>query len=99
MLEGRDRVGGRTYSIEVDGQTSSCPFYAPALLKECEGFKYEMGGTWISHYQPYIFAELQRYGLDKALSPVGRGQRGHENDYYSLNIPGMTPIFGLWEEC
>ncbi|KAJ5594004.1 uncharacterized protein N7459_000212 [Penicillium hispanicum] len=69
MLEGRDRIGGRTFSVDI------------------EGFKYEMGGTWVSHYQPYAFTELRRYGLDKEL--VATRQHGYENDYYTLNIPGI----------
>ncbi|KAJ5640568.1 hypothetical protein N7528_000193 [Penicillium herquei] len=71
MLEGRDRIGGRTFSLDIE-----------ALLIFVTGFTYEMGGTWVSHYQPHILVELRRYGLDKRL--VATRQHGYQNDYYTL---------------
>ncbi|OKL56696.1 hypothetical protein UA08_08018 [Talaromyces atroroseus] len=68
LLEGRDKIGGRTFSVDSNG------------------FKYEMGGTWVSHYQPHTFSELRRYNLDKDL--VATRQPGYENDYYTLNLQG-----------
>ncbi|KAJ5732636.1 hypothetical protein N7493_004117 [Penicillium malachiteum] len=70
MLEGRDRIGGRTFSLDI------------------EGFTYEMGGTWVSHYQPHILAELRRYGLDKRL--VATRQHGYQYDYYTLTTKGQN---------
>ncbi|KAJ5706984.1 hypothetical protein N7488_006785 [Penicillium malachiteum] len=66
MLEGRDRIGGRTFSLDI------------------EGFTYEMGGTWVSHYQPHILAELRRYGLEQRL--VATRQHGYQCDYHTLTI-------------
>ncbi|KAI0146126.1 amine oxidase [Xylariaceae sp. FL1272] len=69
LIEGRDRVGGRTFTIDEDS------------------YKYEMGGTWVSHCQPYTFREMMRYKIDRDL--VTTRQHGHENDYYTLNLPGV----------
>ncbi len=32
-----------------------------------DGFKYEMGGTWISWKQPHVYSELSRYGMKDQL--------------------------------
>ncbi len=48
LLEGRDRIGGRTYYQDV-----------PAL-----GRSVEMGGTWVHWFQPHVFAEITRYGAE-----------------------------------
>ncbi|OAA60376.1 amine oxidase [Niveomyces insectorum RCEF 264] len=68
LVEGRDRVGGRTYTIREDG------------------YNYEMGGTWVSHAQPFTFRELLRYGLDRDL--IKTRTEGQANDYYTFKVPG-----------
>lgn len=49
LLEARDRIGGRTYSAEVDG------------------YPFELGGTWVHWYQPFVWRELSRYKLATEL--------------------------------
>ncbi|KAI8722818.1 Amine oxidase [Fusarium sp. LHS14.1] len=68
LIEARDRIGGRTYSIEKDGYT------------------YEMGGTWVSHFQPNLFREMQRYDMDRDLVTTRQGM--YENNYYTMNLTG-----------
>ncbi|KAJ5739529.1 amine oxidase [Penicillium manginii] len=51
LLEARDRVGGRTYTVEGDE----------------DGFLYEMGGTYVTHHFGYVLGELQRYKMDRDL--------------------------------
>jgi monoamine oxidase len=48
VLEGRDRVGGRTW-------------YKDEALP---GRTLEMGGTWVHWFQPHVWAEITRYGLE-----------------------------------
>ncbi|CAF1213082.1 unnamed protein product [Didymodactylos carnosus] len=45
LIEARDRIGGRTYTVEKDKHL------------------YELGGTWIHWSQPFVWTEMQRYGL------------------------------------
>lgn len=52
VLEGRDRIGGRTW------------------LAERMGMELELGGTWVHWTQPHVWAELCRYGIGLAPSPV-----------------------------
>lgn len=54
VLEARDRLGGRTW------------YKKDALA----GKSLEMGGTWIHWFQPHVWAELTRYGLDIIESPT-----------------------------
>ncbi|MGN7860834.1 flavin monoamine oxidase family protein [Microbacterium sp. 22303] len=54
VLEGRDRPGGRTWYRQFDGRDQ----------------KLEFGGTWIAPTrQPFVRAEIERYGLDLFQSP------------------------------
>lgn len=48
VLEGRDRLGGRTW-------------YKHDALP---GRNLEMGGTWVHWFQPHVWAEISRYGLE-----------------------------------
>lgn len=48
LLEGRDRIGGRTHYAHV-----------PDL-----GRSVEMGGTWVHWFQPHVFSEITRYGVE-----------------------------------
>ncbi len=55
LLEGRDRLGGRTWSRRFEG-------YSQQL---------EMGGTWIAPTkQKFVAAELSRYGIGTHQSPA-----------------------------
>ncbi|KAF7540461.1 hypothetical protein G7054_g1361 [Neopestalotiopsis clavispora] len=49
LLEGRDRVGGRTMTVYEHGKP------------------WELGGTWIHWFQPWIWTEVCRYGMDSKL--------------------------------
>lgn len=48
LLEARDRLGGRTHYKHV-----------PDLDRSVE-----VGGTWVHWYQPHLWSELTRYGLE-----------------------------------
>lgn len=85
LLEARDRIGGRSYSIELDGQSLKLGRQTHNA-DMVTGFVYEMGGTWVSHYQPHMFAEMRRYGLDKDL--VQTRQPDHGNNYFTIEVPG-----------
>src|SRR5207249_812142 len=53
ILDGRDRLGGKTWTVEFAGTHHSV----------------EMGGTWIApKYHPYVTEEIERYGLQVAKS-------------------------------
>ena len=52
-------------------------------------FKYEMGGTWVSHCQPNTFRELIRYRMDRDL--IKTRKSGHTNDYYTFALGGNSP--------
>lgn len=55
VLEGRDRIGGRTY-------------YRPFAAT---GTKLEFGGTWVvPQRQRFVAAEIERYGIDLFQSPT-----------------------------
>ena len=57
LLEARDRLGGRTW-------------YRPFAETQQ---KVELGGNWFAEIcQPSIAAEIERYGLGVAQSPVGK---------------------------
>lgn len=59
VLEGRDRIGGRTWYRA----------FAGADGREHDQHL-EIGGTWIApEQQPYVGAEVERYGLDLFQSP------------------------------
>ena len=48
LLEGRDRLGGRTW-------------YKDEALP---GHSLELGGTWVHWFQPHVYSEITRYGLE-----------------------------------
>ncbi|KAI4717886.1 monoamine oxidase N [Aureobasidium sp. EXF-10727] len=79
LVEARDRVGGRTYTVEADG------------------FKYEMGGTWVTHHMGYLFQEMVRYKMDRDL--ITTHLRTYKADYYSMNVPGTKPRKMTHEEA
>lgn len=54
VLEGRDRVGGRTWARNFEGKQQ----------------RLEIGGTWIApEQQPFVGAEVKRYGVELFQSP------------------------------
>ncbi|RZU30435.1 flavin monoamine oxidase family protein [Blastococcus saxobsidens] len=75
VLEGRDRLGGRTYYREFAGRDK----------------KLEMGGTWVSPgYQKYVTSELERYGIPTFQSPEPE-QFGWGLDKSILRAPFPIP--------
>ena len=50
------------------------------------GCNYEMGGTWVSHAQPFLLREMLRYDMDRDL--IKTRTEGEANDYYTFKIPG-----------
>jgi monoamine oxidase len=65
------------------------------------GRKLEMGGTWVHWVQPFVWAEVVRYGLQLTQSPEPRhcvwlvdGERrtGTPEDLWGLLRDGMTPL-------
>ncbi|MCK5752445.1 MAG: FAD-dependent oxidoreductase, partial [Mycobacterium sp.] len=48
LLEGRDRLGGRTFYEHADSL----------------GRSVEMGGTWVHWLQPHVWAEMTRYNSE-----------------------------------
>jgi monoamine oxidase len=53
LLEARDRLGGRTW-------------YKDDVV---DGRSFELGGTWVHWFQPHVYAEITRYGLELVESP------------------------------
>ena len=51
LLEARDRLGGRTWTAQFDGESI------------------EYGGTWIYNCQPFVWTEVERYGLEIEETP------------------------------
>lgn len=51
VIEGRDRIGGRTW------------------YEERLGLGLELGGTWVHWTQPYVWRELNQYGLSIVPGP------------------------------
>ncbi|MFL0362732.1 flavin monoamine oxidase family protein [Pseudobacillus sp. 179-B 2D1 NHS] len=73
LLEGRDRLGGRTWT---DHQLGS---------------NLEMGGTYVHWYQPHVWTELTRYGLEVYQAPSAQkaywitGEKVHSGTPQELN--------------
>ncbi|MYF04540.1 MAG: FAD-dependent oxidoreductase, partial [Holophagales bacterium] len=59
LLEARDRLGGRTWTADFDGD------------------QVELGGTWIHHTQPFVWAEKERYGLEIEQTPGAVADTGY----------------------
>ncbi|MET0821072.1 MAG: NAD(P)/FAD-dependent oxidoreductase [Aeromicrobium sp.] len=81
VLEGRDRVGGRTW------------------VDERLGRPVELGGTWVHWAQPFVWTEIQRYGLGVVQSPppesvvwrvADERHEGSPDEFFALLDPGMT---------
>ncbi|MGY4691454.1 flavin monoamine oxidase family protein [Salibacterium sp. K-3] len=80
ILEGRDRLGGRTW------------------YEERMGRKLELGGTWVHWFQPHVWAEITRYGLETTHSPIpeeaywiadNKLESGTPDDLFALIGEGM----------
>lgn len=52
------------------------------------GLKLEMGGAWVHWVQPHVFAELQRYGLDKFDTTMPHQRDGRVFIKRDLGEPG-----------
>lgn len=83
VLEGRDRIGGRTW------------------LAERMGLELELGGTWVHWTQPHVWAEMCRYGIGLAPSPVPeaaawwdgeKAVQGAPEHFLDLLDAGNTPL-------
>jgi monoamine oxidase len=80
VLEARDRVGGRTRSVEVPGHP---------------GVVIDEGGQWVGPGQDLLYRELQRFGLRTYPQPThgsalvlfrGKARR------YTGRIPNLDPV-------
>lgn len=58
-------AGRRVAIVEGRDRIGGRTWLAPRL-----GLDLELGGTWVHWTQPYVWAELHRYGIDLAPSPV-----------------------------
>ncbi|MEV6338793.1 NAD(P)/FAD-dependent oxidoreductase [Nocardia vinacea] len=65
------------------------------------GLDLEMGGTWIHWAQPHVWAEITRYGIEIAQSPVaehaywhagGTTRQGSAEELFGLLNPGMVAM-------
>jgi phytoene dehydrogenase-like protein len=81
MLEARDRVGGRVWTAEVDGERLSSVASTPAA--DSTGYNYEMGGTWVTHWMGYLQKEMERYGMANDLILTKTPDGGA--DYFTLD--------------
>ena len=80
VLEARDRVGGRTHSVEVPGHP---------------GTVIDEGGQWVGPGQDLLYRELARFGLRTYPQPTHgsalvlfRGQARR----YSGDVPNLDPM-------
>lgn len=74
----------------IGGRTWTCPEF---------GMDLELGGTWVHWTQPFIWAELQRYGIETVQSPApeiahwwseGRAHTGTPDDLLEqLDLPNV----------
>lgn len=80
VLEARDRVGGRTWTVDVP---------------EVPGLRVDAGGQWVGPQQHALLAELQRFGLQTVVqSPRGEAvvrMRGR-SARYSGQTPRLDPL-------
>ena len=64
------KAGLRTLILEARGRLGGRTFTA-----QFNGSLTELGGTWVHWSQPYVWAEIQRYGLGLAETPGATAQR------------------------
>ena len=60
VLEARNRLGGRTFASELDGDPV------------------ELGGLWVHNTQPFVWAEIERYGMKIKETPKDTKGRSKE---------------------
>lgn len=59
------RRGHSVLLLEARDRLGGRTFYAERL-----GRRLELGGTWVHWFQPHVWAEITRYGLELSQSPV-----------------------------
>jgi monoamine oxidase len=59
------RRGHSVLVLEARDRLGGRTFYTEKL-----GRKLELGGTWVHWFQPHVWAEITRYGLELTQSPV-----------------------------
>lgn len=83
ILEGRDRIGGRTW------------------IDQRLGCQLELGGAWVHWFQPHIWSEITRYGLEVRSSPTpqkvywdanGQVHTGTLEDWFGKMDSGMKSM-------
>ncbi|MFM1897248.1 MAG: hypothetical protein RLZZ385_2322 [Pseudomonadota bacterium] len=62
---------------------------------EFAGQSIELGGTWVHHTQPYIWAEIERYGLALEAMPAGGGGLALWSEGQLLRPAGAAMAEGL----
>jgi monoamine oxidase len=90
------RKGYRVLLLEARDRLGGRTFYTERL-----GRKLELGGTWVHWFQPHVWAEITRYGLELTQSPVpekgywitgGRRHEGSAEELLGAFDPGMTAL-------
>ena len=90
------RRGHSVLVLEARDRLGGRTFYTEKL-----GRKLELGGTWVHWFQPHVWAEITRYGLELTQSPVpekgywitgGRWHEGTAAELLAAFDPGMTAL-------
>jgi monoamine oxidase len=90
------RRGHRVLVLEARDRLGGRTFYTERL-----GRKLELGGSWVHWFQPHVWAEITRYGLELTQSPVpekgywitgGRRHEGSAGELVAAFDPGMTAL-------
>ena len=90
------RRGHSVLVLEARDRLGGRTFYTEKL-----GRKLELGGTWVHWFQPHVWAEITRYGLELTPSPVpekgywitgGRSHEGSAGELLAAFDPGMTAL-------
>ena len=84
VLEARNRLGGRTFASELDGDPV------------------ELGGLWVHNTQPFVWAEIERYGMKIKETPGAAAEamfvveeNGKRN---ALTLEQFGEIIAGWEK-
>lgn len=84
--------GHRVQILEARDRIGGRTYYTEKL-----GRKLELGGTWVHWFQPHVWAEISRYGMELTQSPVpekgywivgGERHEGTADDLLALLDPG-----------
>src|SRR3712207_2284873 len=90
------RRGHSVLLLEARDRLGGRTFYTERL-----GRKLELGGTWVHWFQPHVWSEITRYGLELSQSPVpekgywitgGRRHEGSAEELLAAFDPGMTAL-------